>query len=82
MTAESAYVEVNECRVLGAGGEGAQWWVDFMSHQHPTRIKYARMTVAGGMAQVACDSRADAESLAAHMVSRGLHKTAVRAVGR
>ncbi|WP_328344915.1 hypothetical protein [Micromonospora sp. NBC_00421] len=73
-------VEVNE-GVVEASRQGVDWWIAFRVRFKGTgRIVDTKPAcVIGGVCEVVCDSRADAEWLAASMVQdHGLPKTAVR----
>lgn len=82
MTAMADWVvEVNE-GVVEASRQGAQWWLLFTTrYQRTDRIRYTTQPcVVGGVAEVACGDRAEAEWLAGQMVdAHGLPRTAVRA---
>lgn len=73
-------VEVNE-GVVEASQQGAEWWILFrLRHRHTDRIRETKPAcVVGGVCEVACDGREDAEWLAGSMVAdHGLPATAVR----
>ncbi|WP_320069620.1 hypothetical protein [Micromonospora sp. RTGN7] len=56
--------------------EGGRWWAMFRRYEMDGRIR-----TTAGLAEVACESRAHAEWLAAHMVDHGgLPRTAVRVI--
>lgn len=73
-------VEVNEAAVYSTQ-MGVDWWNSFRARFDPIgRITDRDMTPVGGRASVACESYADAQWLALHMVEHGgLPKTAVKA---
>jgi hypothetical protein len=72
-------VEVNE-GVVEASRRGVEWWHLYRSRFNGTgRIVETKPgCIVGGLAEVACGSRDDAEWLAGHMVDRGLPQSAVR----
>ncbi len=81
MTAHKNFVvEVNE-GVVEASRQGVDWWCAFVSRFRGTdRI---RETIApciiGGTSEVSCDSRQDADELAAYMINQqGFPRSAVR----
>ena len=73
-------VEVNE-GVVEATRQGVGWWHLFRARFARTdRIRDTKPAcIVGGLCEVACDSREDADWLASTMVAEhGLPKTAVR----
>lgn len=73
-----AHVEVNEVRVF-ATTQGADWWVLFrQAHQSTGRIQTITASITGDLCSVACDTAADAESLAAYMVDQGLPESSIK----
>ncbi|OHV23249.1 hypothetical protein BBK14_24315 [Parafrankia soli] len=75
----TAYVEVNEVKVLGTG-RGADWWTLYRSRaERVGRVKIVRTVLTGDIVRVACDDRDEAQWLAKHMVNHGgLPRTAVK----
>lgn len=75
----TAYVEVNEVKVL-ATGRGAGWWTLYRARaERVGRIKIVKATPMGEVVRVACDDQDEAEWLAKHMVSHGgVPRTAVK----
>lgn len=76
----SYVVEVNEVNVSFYSAKDARdWWQMFrLRYKDTDRITDRDVTIPGGFASVACDSKDDAEWLARHMVEHGgLNKTAV-----
>lgn len=73
-------VEVNEGKVE-ASRQGVDWWLLFRARFRGTgRIRATKAAcIVGGLAEVACDSRDDADWLAQSMVQdHGMPKSAVR----
>lgn len=73
-------VEVNE-GVVEATRQGVDWWNLFRARfAHTDRIRDTKQAcIVGGLCEVACDSREDADWLASAMVAEhGLPRTAVR----
>lgn len=73
-------VEVNE-GVIEATRQGVTWWTAFRTRFKSTdRIRETKPAcIVGGTVEVACDSQADAQWLADHMVEHGgVPRTAVR----
>lgn len=73
-------VEVNE-GVVEASRWGVAWWHMFSRmHSNTGRLTYTKQPcIIGGVVEVACDSKDDAEWLAGQMVDvHGMPKTAVR----
>ncbi|AYF29290.1 hypothetical protein CSH63_17825 [Micromonospora tulbaghiae] len=77
----TAYVvEVNE-GVIEASRQGVDWWLVFRARYATSgRLRETKPAcIVGGLIEVACDDRDDADWLAAHMVDHGgLPRTAVR----
>jgi hypothetical protein len=72
--AEVSYaVEVNEVGIF-ATGLGKDWWVDnVIMRPIVNRITWLSMTPCGGVAQIPCEDREEAEFVRDHMVSHGIH---------
>lgn len=80
MTDPAFVVEVNE-GVVDATRRGAEWWLLYRRRFNGTgRIRETKPgCIVGGLAEVACGNRSDADWLADHMVDvGGLPQSAVR----
>jgi hypothetical protein len=76
MTAKTAAasfaVEVNEVGIF-ATGLGKDWWVEnVIMRPIGGRITWLSMTPCGGIAQIPCEDREEAEFVRDHMVSHGI----------
>jgi hypothetical protein len=77
-TAASFAVEVNEVGIF-ATGLGEDWWVEnVIVRPIGSRIKWLSMTPCGGVAQIPCEDREEAEFVRDHMVSHGVHAKHVK----
>jgi hypothetical protein len=75
----AAYVvEVNECGIF-ATGLGQDWWIhNVVTRPVYDRINWLAMTPCGGLAQIPCADREEAEFVRGHMVSHGIHARHVK----
>lgn len=76
----SYVVEVNEINVFTySSHEARDWWQWYRMANPAGRFFEHHHTPAGSLVEVSCDSKADAEWLAKHMVNHGgLNKSAVK----
>jgi hypothetical protein len=74
-------VRVNEVRALTYSQEQArEWWAWFRLRMPESRFTTVSVGFPGDLVDVACDSAADAEWLAARMVEVGIPKAALTVI--
>ena len=72
MTSEYV-VEVNECGIF-ASRKGVDWWTEnILKRRIGDRIKWLTITPGGGVGQIPCADKEDAEFLYGYMVEHGIH---------
>lgn len=71
-------VEVNECGIF-ATGLGRDWWLaNVITRPIGDRIRWLFIGPGGGVAQIGCRDREEAEFVRDHMVASGIHRTHVK----
>jgi len=71
-------VEVNECGIF-ASKVGLDWWTaNVLTRPIADRITWTFMGPGGGVAQIPCADRGEAEFVRDHMVGSGIGKTHVK----
>ncbi|MFF7534897.1 hypothetical protein ACFZB2_38295 [Streptomyces bobili] len=75
----TAAVRLNEVVVnLHCPKATATWWALFRARGPAERFTTVTASIPGDLVDVACDDRADAEWLCAHMIEQGVPKTAIK----
>lgn len=75
-------VRVNECGINAVARPARDWWVTFRRFGNEPRICVEGMSVGGDLVHVHCEDQPHADWLASHMLSVGVHASAVKVIRR
>ena len=71
-------VQVNECGIF-ASTIGTDWWItNVLMRPIAERIHWVSMSPGGGVAQIPCADKEEAEFVRDHMIGHGIHKAHVK----
>jgi hypothetical protein len=77
-------VEINECGIF-ANGPAAEWWVrNVLMRPIGNRLDWLTVNLGGGIAQLPCEDKEEAEFVRDYMLENGVHRThaKVKRLGR